>query len=62
MKTESLFPLYTFMLVCSVALVSFKLGSYACKNQKSIEYRFIPRNQQELEENVKASDVLKDFV
>lgn len=64
METESLFPLYIFMLVCSIALVFFKLGSnYACENQKGkVEYRFIPRNQQELEENVQASDVLQDFV
>lgn len=64
METDSLFPLYIFMLLFSVALVFFKLGSnYACESQKNkVEYRFIPRNQQELEENVQASDVLKDFV
>ena len=63
METESLFPLYIFMLLCSIALVFFKLGSNACENQKGkVEYRFIPRNQQELEENVQASDVLQDFV
>jgi len=61
---ESLVPVYILMLLFSVALVSFKIGSnYACENKKSkVEYRFIPRNQQELEENVHASDVLKDFV
>lgn len=64
MQTDSLFPLYMFMLLLSVALVFFKIGSkHACENQKSkVEYRFIPRNQQELEENVQASDVLQDFV
>jgi len=63
METDSLFPIYIFMILFSVALVFFKIGSnYACENKKSVEYRFIPRNQQELEENVQASDVLKDFV
>ena len=63
METDSLFPLYIFMLLFSVALVFFKIGSnYACNNKNTkIEYRFIPRNHQELEENVQASDVLKDF-
>ena len=64
METDSLFPLYIFMLLFSVALVFFKIGSnYACENKSNrVEYRFIPRNQQELEENVQASDVLNDFV
>ena len=64
METDSLFPLYIFMLLFSVALVFFKIGSnYACENKNNrVEYIFIPRNQQELEENVQASDVLNDFV
>jgi len=64
METDSLFPLYMFMLLFSVALVFYKIGSnYACENnKKKVEYRFIPRNHQELEENVQASDVLKDFI
>lgn len=55
-------PVYIFMLLFSVALVFFKIGSqFACENKK-IEYRFIPRTQEELEANTKASDVLNDFI
>jgi hypothetical protein len=64
METDSLFPIYIFMLLFSIALVFFKIGSnYACENKNTkVEYRFIPRTQKELEENTQASDVLQDFV
>lgn len=56
-------PVYIFMLLFSVALVFFKIGSqFACENKNNIEYRFIPRTQEELEANTKASDVLNDFI
>lgn len=60
---DSLVPVYIFMLLFSVALVFFKIGSnYACENKNKVEYRFIPRTHQELEDSTQASDVLKDFV
>ncbi len=60
---DSLVPVYIFMLLFSVALVFFKIGSnYACENKSKVEYRFIPRTQKELEENIQASDVLNDFI
>ena len=59
---DSLVPVYIFMLLCSVALVFFHLGKTYCNNENKIEYRFIPRTHEELEQNTSASDVLRAFV
>ncbi len=55
-------PIYVLMLLFSVALVFFKIGSkFACDNIRT-EYRFIPRTHEELEKHTQASDILNDFV
>ena len=60
---DSLVPVYMLMLVISVAILFFKIGStYSCDKKNKVEYRFIPRTQEELEEHTQASDVLRDFV
>jgi len=63
MQENSLTPIYTFLLLLSVALVSFKLGKKYCDNvAQNIEYRFIPRTHEELEKDYTASDALKNFI
>lgn len=57
---STLAPLYVLVMLCSVALISFNLGKKAC--QAPIEYRFIPRTQQEAEEHVGAGAVLGDLI
>ena len=60
---DSLVPVYMFMLLLSVAILFFKIGStYSCDNKHKVEYRFIPRTQEELEKHTQPSDVLSDFV
>ena len=59
---DSAIPMYVLILIISVAMVFFKLGKNGCDNNHKIEYRFIPRNQIEMEENTTASDILSDFV
>lgn len=59
---DSLVPIYILMLLFSVALVFYKFGSNACENNNKIEYRFIPRSHEEMEQNINATDVLNDFV
>ena len=55
-------PIYVFMLLISVSILSFKIGSnVACDNNHKIEYRYIPRSLEELEKN-NASNVLNDLI
>ena len=62
MLENSLTPIYTLLLLLSVALVSFKMGKKYCDNDAQVEYRFIPRTHEELEKDYTASDVLKNFI
>lgn len=59
---DSLLPMYVFMLLFSVSLVSFHLGKYQCNQKKVQEYIFFPRTQEELEKYTTASDSLKHFL
>lgn len=62
MLENSLTPIYTLLLLLSVALVSFKIGTKYCDDHAQVEYRFIPRTHEELEKDYTASDVLKNFL
>tara|TARA_Y100000741_G_scaffold140479_1_gene106059 strand:+ start:1453 stop:1632 length:180 start_codon:yes stop_codon:yes gene_type:complete len=54
---ESLVPLYLVVLVLSVAMVAYKVGERNCVTR--VEYRYLPRSQEELEKETTPSQVLE---
>lgn len=62
MPDHSIVPVYVFILLSSVAFVSFQLGRRFCGHGQKVEYRYIPRSHEELEQNTSASDALRNFV
>ena len=55
--SDSLVPLYLVVLVVSVALVAYKVGERNCV--RTVEYRYLPRSQEELEKETTPSQVLE---
>jgi hypothetical protein len=48
-------------VIFSTSFIFFQIGKKFCSNEKKIEYRFIPRTQEELESHITAVDVIKDY-
>ena len=61
MQQHSNNSLYVLLLILSVILISFNAGKKYCTNHnKRVEYRFIPKTQDEIENN--PTDILKDYM
>jgi hypothetical protein len=62
-EINSIVPVYILMLLVSVALVCFNLGRrYEDNNTRKVEYRFLPRTQEEMEKHISATESLSSFV